>query len=129
VYSVKTWLRIRPPITVTPSGWRSEAPWPMPMASGTAPSTAAKVVIMIGRRRTTAASWIALRASMPALRCNWIATSTIMMPFFFTIPISKMMPIIAMTENGVPKISMASVAPMPAEGSVERIVSGWMVFS
>ena len=44
-------------------------------------------------------------------------------------PISRMMPINAITENGVPKISSASVAPMPADGSVERIVSGWIVFS
>ncbi len=28
------------------------------------------------------------------------------------------------TENGVPKISSASVAPIPAEGSVDRIVIG-----
>ena len=33
----------------TPSGWRSSEPVPMPMASGTAPSMAAMVVIMIGR--------------------------------------------------------------------------------
>jgi len=45
-----------------------------------------------------------------------------MMPFFLTIPISKMMPINAITENGVPKMSSAIVAPIPAEGSVERIV-------
>ncbi len=35
----------------------------------------------------------------------------------------------AITENGVSKISSASVAPMPAEGSVERIVRGWMALS
>jgi hypothetical protein len=53
---VKTWLKIKPPMTVMPSGWRSDAPWPIPMANGTAPNTAAAVVIMIGRKRTTAAS-------------------------------------------------------------------------
>jgi len=56
VYSVNTWLSSSPPITVTPSGWRSDAPCPMAIASGAAPSTAAAVVIMIGRRRTTAAA-------------------------------------------------------------------------
>ena len=39
------------------------------------------------------------------------------------------MPISAIIENGVPNISSASVAPIPAEGSVDRMVSGWMVFS
>ena len=92
-------------MTVMPSGWRSDAPWPMPIASGTAPSTAAAVVIMIGRRRITAASWIAsLGLDLAARAARWIATSIIMMAFFFTMPISRMMPISAITENGVPKM-------------------------
>ena len=47
-----------------------------------------------------------------------------MMAFFLTMPISSIMPISAITENGVPKISKANVAPMPAEGSVDRMVIG-----
>ena len=39
------------------------------------------------------------------------------------------MPISAIIENGTPNSSRASVAPIPAEGSVDRMVSGWMVFS
>ena len=116
-------------MTVMPSGWRSEAPWPMPMASGTAPSTAAAVVIMMGRSRTKAASWMASRGSFPSSRCRCSATSIIMMAFFLTMPINRMMPIIAITEKGVANSSSASVAPIPADGSVDRMVRGWMVFS
>jgi hypothetical protein len=39
------------------------------------------------------------------------------------------MPIIAMTERSILKMSRASRAPTPAEGSVERIVMGWMKLS
>ncbi len=35
-----------------PSGRRSSEPLPVPSASGTAPSSAAMVVIMIGRKRS-----------------------------------------------------------------------------
>ncbi len=38
-----------------PSGRRSSAPMPEPSASGTAPSSAAMVVMMIGRKRSRAA--------------------------------------------------------------------------
>ena len=49
-----------------------------------------------------------------------------MIPFFFTMPISKMMPISATTLSSWPQISRARIAPTPADGSVERIVIGWM---
>ena len=35
----------------------------------------------------------------------------------------------AMTVNSVPETRSASSAPTPAEGSVERIVIGWMKLS
>ena len=41
-----------------------------------------------------------------------MATSIIMMAFFFTMPMSRMMPMNAITENGVPKMSSARVAPI-----------------
>src|SRR5215471_19039770 len=44
--------------------------------------------------------------------------------FFFTSPISRMIPIMAMTLRSVFVIINASNAPPPAEGSVERIVIG-----
>ena len=44
-------------------------------------------------------------------------------------PMSRMMPIIAMIDSSVPVISNASKAPSPAEGNVEIIVSGWIRLS
>ena len=35
-----------------PSGWRSSEPAPVPSISGRAPSTAAMVVMMMGRKRS-----------------------------------------------------------------------------
>jgi hypothetical protein len=49
-----------------------------------------------------------------------------MMAFFFTIPIRRRMPISAMTLSEVWVIRRARSAPTPAEGSVERIVIGWI---
>ena len=48
VYSVSAWLTINPPTMVIPRGWRNSEPVPVPKASGTAPKSAASVVIMIG---------------------------------------------------------------------------------
>ena len=47
---------IRPPATHRPSGRRDSAPAPLPKAMGNVPISAAMVVIMMGRKRTTAAS-------------------------------------------------------------------------
>ena len=49
---VNTCESSRPPTTAMPSGRRNSEPVPMPSASGTAPSSAAMVVIMMGRKRT-----------------------------------------------------------------------------
>ena len=49
-----------------------------------------------------------------------------MMAFFFTIPISRIIPINAITLNSVRQMNNARMAPTPAEGSVERMVIGWM---
>jgi hypothetical protein len=95
------------------------------MASGTAPSIAAMVVIMIGRKRSRQASKIASRGS--ALRAfASSAKSIIMMAFFLTMPISRITPISAMMLNSVWNSISASTAPTPAEGSVDRMVIGWM---
>ena len=51
------------------------------------------------------------------------------MAFFFTMPISRMMPISAMMVRSSPASMSASSAPMPADGSVERMVMGWMKLS
>ena len=58
-----------------------------------------------------------------------IAKSTSMMPFFLTMPISRMMPMMPITERSMWPTFNASSAPTPAEGSVERMVSGWMKLS
>ncbi len=54
------------------------------------------------------------------------AKSIIMMAFFLTMPISRMMPMSPITFSSLPVRISASSAPTPAEGSVERIVMGWM---
>ncbi|KAG1434164.1 hypothetical protein G6F56_014411 [Rhizopus delemar] len=90
-----------------------------------APSSAASVVIMIGRKRSRQARRIASCALAPARRAS-IAKSTIMMPFFLTMPISRTMPTIPSTDRLRPHSINASSAPTPAGGSVEMIVIGWM---
>ena len=102
---------------------------PVPRASGKAPRSAAIVVIRIGRNRCTHARWTASRAPRPWLRSRSSATSITMIAFFFTIPINKIIPIIAMTERSIPQIRSASSAPTPADGRVERIVNGWIRLS
>ena len=64
---------------------------------------------------------------LPSRRSASRAKSIIMMAFFFTMPISRMMPISAMTLKSVRQIISASSAPTPAEGRVERIVIGMNV--
>jgi hypothetical protein len=86
---------------VMPRGRRNSEPTPVPIASGTAPRSAAIVVIMIGRNRSRQACRIAssgptYRPSMP-LRSASNAKSIIMIAFFFTMPISRMMPMSAIT--------------------------------
>ncbi len=49
-----------------------------------------------------------------------------MIAFFFTMPMSRMMPISAMSDMSVRQTISASSAPTPAEGRLERIVIGWM---
>ena len=68
----------------------------MPSISGNAPSSAAMVVIRIGRKRSSEAWWIASRGAMPSLRSASSAKSIIMMAFFLTMPISRMMPMMPM---------------------------------
>ena len=80
-----------------PSGRRSSEPAPWPIAIGNAAEQRAKVVIMIGRKRSRQASWIASSGLLPSIRSASSAKSIIMIAFFLTMPISRMMPIIAIT--------------------------------
>ncbi len=104
-------------------------PVPWPNIIGRPASSAAAVVIRIGRNRSRQASRIAAIGGMLRSRSATMAKSTSMMPFFLTMPISRMMPMMPMTDRSMwPRLS-ASNAPTPAEGNVDRIVSGWMKLS
>ena len=78
----------------------------------------------MGRKRSTQAWKIASSGDLFSRRSASIAKSIIMMAFFFTMPISRMMPISEITFNSLWVASSASSAPTPADGSVERIVIG-----
>jgi hypothetical protein len=93
------------------SGWRAASPGAHPSEIGNLPTSAAKVVIMIGRKRSRQASRIATCADRPRVRCASSAKSIIMMAFFFTIPISTIRPRKANTFSSVPKISSVRNAP------------------
>jgi hypothetical protein len=95
---------------------------------GSVPKIAANVVIMIGRKRRSAASRIAASAESPTRRRS-IAKSIIMIAFFLTIPTSITMPIMAMTERSILNSISTSSAPIPAEGRPEIMVIGWMKLS
>ncbi len=69
---------------------------------------------------------MASRGLLPSLRSASSAKSIIMMAFFLTMPISRMMPMMAMMPRSVCDTISANSAPTPAEGSVDRIVIGWM---
>ena len=72
---------------------------------------------------------MASREFIPSLRSAASAKSIIMIAFFFTMPISRMIPIMAMIPDRVLNRTMAISAPTPAEGSVEMMVSGWIRLS
>ncbi len=90
---------------------------------------AAAVVIMMGRKRSTQAWWIARCGVSPWFLCASSAKSIIMMAFFFTMPISMITPIIAITLRSILNSISVRSAPTPAAGSPDRIVIGWMKLS
>ena len=65
MYKVSNCETTSPPTTANPSGRRASDPAPNPKAMGSVPISAAIVVIMIGRKRTRQASWIASAGGMP----------------------------------------------------------------
>src|SRR5215510_8287877 len=109
---------------VMPSGRRSSDPGPVAMTRGTAPKSAAIVVIMIGRKRSRQASKIARSGGRACLRSPSSAKSTIMIPFFLTMPIKRIIPMNAIRESSALKICRAKRAPRPAEGDVDGDESG-----
>ncbi len=67
---------------------------------------------------------MASRGDKPCSRSAASAKSIIMMAFFFTMPISRMMPMMAITSSSLPANISANRAPTPAVGRVERMVTG-----
>jgi len=96
----------------------------VPKANGSAPNNAAMVVIRIGRKRSMQASKIASDVDLPCSRSATRAKSIIMIAFFFTMPMSKMIPIIEITFRSILNNISASIAPALAEKTVEMMVSG-----
>ena len=72
---------------------------------------------------------MASSGGFPCSRSASSAKSIIMIAFFFTMPMSSTMPMSATMPRSLPVTMSARIAPMPADGSVERIVSGWMKLS
>ena len=72
---------------------------------------------------------MASRGSRPSLRSASSAKSIIMIAFFLTMPIRSTMPISAMIDRSCPNSISASNAPTPADGSVDRMVTGCTALS
>ena len=89
------------------------------------PMRAAKVVIMIGLNLSMQASWTASAGDMPDCS-RMMAKSIIMMPFFFTMPISMKSPIIAYMDSSISNSQRLPRPPTTAIGSDERTVIGCM---
>ena len=66
------------------------------------------------------------REFLPCVRSAARAKSIIKMAFFLTMPISRMIPIIAMMVSSGWVSSNANSAPTPADGNVVKIVTGWI---
>ena len=82
---------IIPPITPDPTAMRLAAPAPLAMTSGTMPRMKARLVIMIGRRRSFTASITASSVDLPSASCS-IANSTIRIAFFAASPMIVISP-------------------------------------
>ena len=99
----------------------------VPGSSARRRAGAQAVVIRIGRSRwCEACAHRLLAAPCPCSRSSLSATSTIMMPFFFTMPISRMMAMMPITLRSWPASSSASSAPTPGrrQGREDRRAGG-----
>ena len=108
-----------------PSGRRSSEPVPLPKASGS-PPRGGHGGHHDGPETEQAGAQMDSCGGSPSTRSASSAKSIIMMAFFFTMPINNTMPMRAMMLNSVPVNMSARNAPTPAEGKVDRIVTGWM---
>ena len=96
---------------------------PAPNAIGTIPSTAAMLVIRIGRNLFPTAASIASRGGSPAAFCA-ARSSMIRIALFTTMPISITKPSSPKIDSGIPAHSSASSMPISASGTVNMIRNG-----
>ena len=89
------------------------------------PIVTGPMIIMIGLNLSMQASWTASAGDIPDCS-RMMAKSIIMMPFFFTMPISMNSPIIAYMESSISNIQRLPRPPTTAIGSDERTVIGCM---
>ena len=101
---------MRPPITVTPIGWRQLLSPLIEMAVGSMPATIATVVITIGWARLCPASQIASFFAIPWFIIS-TAKSTRRIEFFATMPKSIRIPMRTNSEMGCPAMCKAIAAP------------------
>ena len=119
----------QPPTTATPSGWRNSAPAPVPSAIGSVPKIAAKVVIMIGRKRSTAGlsdRSFCRQADAPTLEREVDHHDRVLLH-----DADQHDDADHGDDREVQLLKDISVriAPMPADGRPEMIVIGWMKLS
>ena len=108
-----------------PSGRRSSEPGPVAIASGTAPSSAAKVVIRIGRKRSRAASSTARSGDRP-WRALLLQREVDQHDAVLLDDADQQDDADAARSRRAPCSASRSAisAPRPADGSVEMMVSG-----
>ena len=109
---------------------RSSEPVPLSSASGSAPNSAASVVIMIGRKRSRQACTIASRGDMPCVALGLEREvdhhDRVLLHDAHQQHDADQRD---RARGPCPASISASSAPTPAEGRVERIVNGWMKLS
>ena len=107
-----------------PSGRRSSDPSPLPERQRNAAQQRRHRGHHDGAEAQQAGFVNRIRRVLPVLALRLQREVDDQIPFFFTMPISRMMPMMATTLRSWPKRISASSAPTPAEGSVDRIVMG-----
>ena len=101
VYSVKAWLKIRPPTIAMPSGRRSSRSRAQANRKWHVTEQCRHGChIIIGRNRNRQASKMASSDVLPC-RAAAIAKSIIIIAFFLTTPINRMIPISKTTFNSL----------------------------
>ena len=82
----------KPVMITSPMSKRLTAPGPLAISSGTMATSIATVVMRMGRRRMVEARSTASRLLKPSRVRNWLANSTMSIPFLVTSPIRVMRP-------------------------------------